>query len=586
MPENDKNSFGNDDFWNLDEFAVKKRPLSPQRQFPKSSTEAVEISENNLRTTNNSAYSDSKLSSKDGGGTITRFIPPHKDSVYAKKHILFEYESENPLIKSIKIYSDKQDGMLFPVTNLFMRERRALLSRKAQECPYAAYYSYSPRYSQMSRAQLSYYLWWRENTRNGIFLKADESYIILYAYELAACEEGEDKQSALNMLCDLMTNYTDKDINVVFKMMIRDIICDFCLIHALTPPLHRLKGLGRQLFANAFLPEFFIDLSEENREAAMEVGLSALSMYDFRKSKIYTPESSSLFKKAMTGALAALITDTKAFEAITSFTNGVYGCVTAERRPFSRMINIVNKGVWLEVTYFQLANIQSAVTDAMRHSENRLREHMGVKNKLHIMGINPDVKRAIDEYFDANYPSMPIIDRRRKAAKIAEEESHEYDRFYDVPKSELSTERALEIERESWDTTKILTEAFSDEKDIDNGIAITPNAPELIIEPIISVSAPQKEVIAPEMPITTISASSSGGLSAQIKAVLGNVSDFIALCVSPSSTAQRAFAQAHGLSVDEIADKINETAVDIFGDIILEDVGSAYGIIEDYIDQI
>ena len=141
MPENDKNSFGNDDFWNLDEFAVKKRPLSPQRQFPKSSTEAVEINENNLRTTNNSAYSDSKLSSKDGGGTITRFIPPHKDSVYAKKHILFEYESENPLIKSIKIYSDKQDGMLFPVTNLFMRERRALLSRKAQECPYAAYYS-------------------------------------------------------------------------------------------------------------------------------------------------------------------------------------------------------------------------------------------------------------------------------------------------------------------------------------------------------------------------------------------------------------------------------------------------------------
>ena len=88
------------------------------------------------------------------------------------------------------------------------------------------------------------------------------------------------------------------------------------------------------------------------------------------------------------------------------------------------------------------------------------------------------------------------------------------------------------------------------------------------------------------MPITTIAASSSGGLSAQIKAVLGFVADFIALCVSPSSTAQRAFAQAHGLSVDEIADKINETAVDIFGDIILEDVGSAYGIIEDYIDQI
>ena len=33
-------------------------------------------------------------------------------------------------------------------------------------------------------------------------------------------------------------------------------------------------------------------------------------------------------------------------------------------------------------------------------------------------------------------------------------------------------------------------------------------------------------------------------------------------------------------------DKINEAAFDIFGDILLEDVGGAYGILEDYIDQI
>ena len=39
-----------------------------------------------------------------------------------------------------------------------------------------------------------------------------------------------------------------------------------------------------------------------------------------------------------------------------------------------------------------------------------------------------------------------------------------------------------------------------------------------------------------------------------------------------------------GFSTDELADMINETAVDIFGDIILDNDGGAYRIIDDYTD--
>ena len=45
---------------------------------------------------------------------------------------------------------------------------------------------------------------------------------------------------------------------------------------------------------------------------------------------------------------------------------------------------------------------------------------------------------------------------------------------------------------------------------------------------------------------------------------------------------QRRFASSHGVSLDELADVINEAAVDIIGDIILEDDGASYVIIEDY----
>lgn len=585
MSENEKNSFGGDDFWNLDKYAKKKPIPSQIKQFSKSTTEATEIIENGTSASNKSSFSDSKLSKNDSDGTITRFIPPHKDSLYAKKHVLFEYEPSNPLIKSVKVCADKQGEMVFPQNNLFIRERRALLNRKATECSHVSYYSYSPRYSQMSRAQLSWYLWWRENVRNGNFLKTDESYIILYAYELSTTGEGEDKEAALHMLCSLLSNYSEKDINVIFRMMIRDLICDFCLIHGLALPLDRLEGIGRLLTANTFLPEFFIDLSENNRAKAMELGLSTISMYDYRKSKFYTPESSDTFKKVMNGALSAVICNESAFVAITSFTNGVYGCVTAERKPFARLINIVNKNIKLEISYYQISNIQSAITDAMRYSENKLREHMGIKNKLHIMSINPSVKAALDTFFEENYPAIPTVDRRRKSSAEKEAEVHDYDRFYDVPKAEISPEHALLIERESWSTTKILTEAFLDDSDTQNENSVSPSSHQLVIEPI---SEPDIEKVTSDAHIMSQTIQTKpvgGGLTGQIKLELGDIADFIVLCKSPTTAEQRRFASSHSLSVDEIADRINECAANVFGDIILEDVGGAYGIIEDYIDQ-
>jgi len=578
---------GKDDFWDLDQY-IKPKKTIPRKEFSKSSTSAIEIESvsSNENTSNTNKYTDVSLSNPktNQDGTITRFIPPHSDSAFAKKYTILEYSPENPLIRSVRIYSEKPDEKIFVESNLFIRERKALLNRTAQECPRVSYFSYSPRYSQMSRAQLNWYLWWRENTRKGIFLKTDETYIILYSYELVATGECEDKQAALDMLCNLLCEYSDKEISIVFRMMIRDLICDFCLLHSLPTPIEKLNKLDRGLLANAFLPEFFLDFSERNREHSVKYGISSLSLYDYKRSKFY-PENSEIFKSAINGAINSMITDDKAFRAITSFTDGVYGCVTLERRPFGRMVNIVNKNIKFDISYFQISTIQAAITDAVRYSENKLREHLGIKGKLNILSVNPAVRDAIDNFFEANYPPKPIIDRRRRDARQSEEESHEYDRFYDVPKAEISPEKALKIERESWDTTKILTEAFSDENDANDENITASNAPELIVEPISEPIIEKAVISEPSAPIEAQD-QNNDGLWGQIKSELGEIADLIGLCKSPSPVEQRRFASSHGVSLDEIADRINECAANIFGDIILEDIGGAYGIIEDYADQI
>ena len=569
-----------DDFWNLDEYIKKPRQHTPQKQFSPSSTSAVEIS-SDVKINEASRFSDSPISGeKNEDGQITRFIPPYKNMATAKKNILFEYSPANPLIKSIKIVSKNENDKLFVDTNLFIRERKAILSRKAVECSPVSFYSFAPRYSQMSRAQLNWYVWWRENIRNGIFLEADESYIILLAYELAATGEDEDKEKALSILCSLFTENTlSTSKNPFYKLIIRDIIADFCILHGLVAPLNNLAKDSKFLLASSTLPEFFIDLSKGNVTTAINSFLSNISMYDYRRSKFYTPENEKLFNEAICGSISALFSDVDAYTSLLSFANGVYGCVTLEHKLFNRMVNIVNKSITAEITYFQLSNIQGAVTDAIRYSENKLREHLGVKNKLNVFSLAPSVKSVIDAYFASSYPAMSIPDRRRRAEKQKEEEAHDYDRFYDVPKAEISPEKASEIEKDSWQTTKILTEAFSDSEDISEPTAqpITP------IEEKITVTTEKTDNNFLEKPQNSTTQSS---LYAQISNSIGKIAEFIELCKGSALTDQRRFASECKLSLDEITDRINEAAVEIMGDILLEDGGDGYQIIDDYKDLV
>jgi hypothetical protein len=322
-----------------------------------------------------------------------------------------------------------------------------------------------------------------------------------------------------------------------------------------------------------------VDLSENNKMKSAEFICSNLSLYDYKRSKIYNDSNSELFNNAISQALMKVIGNDQAFHAITSFTEGVYGCITVERHPFIRMVNIVNRNVKMEITYYQLNNIQNAITDAVRYSENKLREHLGIKSRLHILSVNPHVQKVLDDFFAESFPSAPVYDRRRRS-RTDSPDTNEYDKLYDVPKAEISPERALEIEKESWNTTKILTEAFNTTSD---DISTEFEAITVTTEP-----ATDRAVI--DYPIDVVEStdaniSDTSDLFSQLQNRLGKSADLLQLCITGSLVEQRKFALSQGLGLDELADRINETAVEMLGDIILENDGSAYRIIVDYRDM-
>lgn len=551
---------GKDNFWDLSEYKspIRSKVAESSRSFPSYRTSAVEISDTK-------PIAEKKLIDE-SETVITKFVPPHSCASFSKKHVIFEYEPQNPLIKSVTVYSEREGEQVFVSDNLFIRERRALLDREVTFKEYVPFYSYAPRYSQLNKSQLNYYLWWRQNARNGVFTKTDESYIMLYAYELAATGENEDKEAACAMLCKLLTAFDTKELNVAYKIMIRDILVDFCLIHGLPSPIGKLQGLERQILFGSFLPEFFTDLSQAREHCAPVI--SSMSLYDYKRSKCYNDTTADAFKCGVEGALASVMNNDEAFSSITSFTRGVYGSVSQERHPFNRMVNIVNKNIKIEIVYYSIDNIKSAITDIVRYSENKIREHLGIRSKINVLTVNPLARAAIDAFFENNMPPQKFVDRRRKDARPKEEEVHEYDKLYEAPQVALSPERALMIERESWETTKKLTEAFSEDV---AEITVQPEAPQKKADPMPEIAVSQTPAINPD------------SLYSQLYESLGAIAGFVNLCKGSSLTEQRKFASSHGTSADELADKINEAAVELFGDIILENNGEAYTIIEDYL---
>ncbi len=134
----------------------------------------------------------------------------------------------------------------------------------------------------------------------------------------------------------------------------------------------------------------------------------------------------------------------------------------------------------------------------------------------------------------------------------AEEEKTEYSHLYELPKHEFSLDMAKKIEEESWQTTERLIEAF-EEKTIEV-------APAVIFE-------------------TT---AEEGDLTVALSEYI----DFVRAARDGDFYSQRAFADARGLLVGSVADRINEISADILGDILLEECPSGYKIIDDYAQEL
>lgn len=533
-----------DSFWAIEKLVPKTTPARYVTKRRDTSASEISFGKSDTKPSESKLTLD-RPSVKESHTEITSFGEPSS---------LFdgEYSPISPLIRHVKLYRWRNNYNYYED---FCATARKYLKAHGKECPYVAFFSYVPQYAQLTDAQLSFYLYWRECVRNGQYINTDYSYIILLILEIINLGEEYGCLEGQTMLCRLHKHYRRHFPRL--DRYLGDWICDYSLIHRLPPPDDEY---AKALAEISTLKEFYLFFEGENSsDEYAKLLIKYCSSYDYRKSKFAEGDNLKLYDHHVPKALSYVISRLSDGKHLLSGANLETNKLTRDAYTGALCSSKCKRRLEIDFYSFSRSHeMRFLIGDIIKYSENKIRAYIGVKSRLGVYEIPKNVSALLDEYFSANLRMIrhsPIEKERRV---------EEYDKLYEAPKTELSLSHAESIENASWDTTNLLVSAFEDETEQQKDVTVA--------EPLEDVAkAEEKTDNADTSPFESF-----------LSSLDQSKRDFVFAAFENDSAKQKRIAKDTSSLPDAIADTVNELAAEILGDIILEDNGEYYEIIEDY----
>ncbi len=543
-----------DDFWDIEKLIPEKKK-SVNFTAHTYDTEPVEVILTAKESTGGKLSTIEMRPANDSENKLTF------QSASKKQEPDYEYSPGNPFIKNVKIFKREDFGYYAA----FYSDGIKYINEKGIKSEEPPFFSWVPQYSQLNSSQLNFYFYMRDCLRQKNIVNASYSYLLLYIFELINVESN--KESALKLLFFVWKSYRKKFPKL--DSLLREWIADFCLIHRLTPNINELGDDYLSAIENAVLKEIYICGSEkspeDSRRALTLAMLRLCSNYDWRKSKFATEENIPLFKKFIFGSLKCVLSSETNIESV------FVGVGELKRDAFAGGLCTPENKCRIEVSYCSISRsheMRFLISDIIKHTENRIRGYLGIRSRLTVYSLPINIRALIDEYMDSEL-------KGKKAPRKAEEPA-EYEKLYDSPKREFSLENAKQIEERSWNTTRLLTEAFEEEQKPDISFGKENNFVENCSE-VAATVIPYKEELH-----QTISKNEIISDEEMLISALSHYMDFVIAALNSDGYKQTESAEKRGRLADALADEINEIAAEVYGDIILEKEDGIYRVIEDY----
>ncbi len=519
------------------------------------------------------------------------YVPPHTAEEQEGEAPLSDYRPDGVLLHRVQVFAWATGFHYF---DSFAKEAADFHAEAApEEAQRASFFSYFPQYVQMNRRQTAWYLWWREQVRMGDYPDTDYAYILLYLFELINLAVPDRETAARHRDAMAAVWMAYRPAYPQLDRYMCEWLCDYCLIHELPAPLDILAPALDDIIAGSRLKEFYLvavirpevltdGQTEDSRRARRNLLTARILMrhccqYDYRKSKFASGEHKELFERTIPAAVAAVLPLLLGSEGHPPVITMQDSTVTRDAFTGALCSYKFKRKITVSYTSFSRSHdLRFLIGDMVKHVENTLRSWIGVRSRLSIMSLPIPLRDALDAYLAPLAPKKAPPPPKKKR----EPERPQYEALYDLPAGDISPTAAADIEANSWETTRILTEAFADGEEMPepkaHGREEPPAPPEL---------SPEECAVPSEIPAReeSIPPEEAPALS-PLAAALGDRLPFLRAALAGDRAAQRAYAEAVRKMPDAIADEINAVTaeVEIFDMVLEEDGGGFYCVIEDY----
>lgn len=480
---------------------------------------------------------------------------------------------------STKFYNEKvrqENSRIFYKQGMFMKD----FVDDYEET--AAYKEYFPYYQMMGYRQLRTYFTWRTRVRKGEVEKTSLSYAFLYLYELLNNIGVSDPQEGLDKLLFFWQEFR------VFQPEIDKYVLrwlkDYHIYYDLSQPF--AEFVDRQ-----GLSEHYLNLSGVEDRFAL---FCTISKYDIKKSAFYTEERENLIRDCFDFTMdkltvifqehgidleSAIFLPTKSRAVWKPFQDALFYPWRQQRDRSvvlsSKEIYVCSQNQWTYQTALTADSGRRLVGYILKQMESVLRQTVKFKYKI-TAGI------------DMMHPTTV---KRLKETGIALEQciTAAVTEFY-----REATKTVVTVDREAL--AKIRKEALMTQEKL-----IVPEEEEILKWPPVSATEfpakpadmdlQQREEPLPvyqdfrkeTMLLPAHVESTEKDVWCELGTILTQIEREALLLTLDGNANIKQFADAHGIMLEVLADGINEKAVDIMGDSLLDDEFIIY---DDYLEQV
>lgn len=300
---------------------------------------------------------------------------------------------------------DEQQEPVTTTESQFAARARELADHKEPAALFVPFKSYWPTYGHMTGAQSRWYFFWRGEVRQGRYPKTDLSYIFLHVYELINGVGWIQPQDGYRQLALIWEAYRDQ-----YKRLDQYLggwIADFAFVHKLEVPLSDIVARSRGLAGDLAEIELMRCLTAFPEQLTFEV-LTVMSDYDISKSKFYTGEGKEAAERYIPLVVAlidAYVARKHGSNLVEMFPPGP--AVMRERYLFrSAVYDITLYGYSVLVPVVRISKLpplRSLVTRLFRLTENKLRGLMGYRGRLKGIKVDADMDELITKYLQREF---------------------------------------------------------------------------------------------------------------------------------------------------------------------------------------